>query len=436
MIFQETYFEFFFNVVVKILIFITLYIGFYLLWIFLEKKKEKNLKLKVFPSVTIVLPIYNKAHCIEWSLNSLYKKNGDYNFNYPKDKVKIVCVDDGSTDKSYELLKKLNLKYNFKLIKKENGGKHTALNLVLKTCKTEVFTCLDADCIIKKNSLMLLIEKLFQEKNIGATTPSIKIFNPKTLLEKLQYFEYTIGFYIRSLYSEINCLHVTPGPLSCYKTKILKELGDFKEAYKTEDLEMCMRLQKNHYLIKVVKESHVYTKAPYLLKNLLLQRVRWYKGGILNLSKEYKDLIFNKKYGEFGIFYLPTFMLFSVLIPLIIIAGTYLLSKELYDFLKELYIFDFNLFIYFSNFSFEFNILNFDWSVVFLFLISFSLVIFYIVFAFKNLEEKLSILLKTKYFWMIIIYFLFYKLTQIYIFIKAWTEIIFKKTVKWNSTEK
>jgi glycosyltransferase involved in cell wall biosynthesis len=52
-----------------------------------------------------------------------------FQLDYPKDKLQIIVINDGSTDKTAELLEPYNTYHNIQIIHKENGGKHTALNL-------------------------------------------------------------------------------------------------------------------------------------------------------------------------------------------------------------------------------------------------------------------------------------------------------------------
>ena len=103
--------EIIFKYIILFLYFIGVYFFIFWLLVFLEKSKhnERNLKIKNddFPSLIICLPIYNKDHCLKWCLNSIYKKNGEFRIDYPKEKLKIVCVDDGSTDNSLKILRKL-----------------------------------------------------------------------------------------------------------------------------------------------------------------------------------------------------------------------------------------------------------------------------------------------------------------------------------------
>ena len=74
--------------------------------------------------------------------------------------------------------------------------------------------------------------------------------------------------------STLNCVHVTPGPFSLYKTKVLVELGGYDEKNLTEDLEIALRIQKHHYKITQLLDATVGTYAPTTLRTLYHQRKR------------------------------------------------------------------------------------------------------------------------------------------------------------------
>lgn len=97
-------------------------------------------EVKDLCKVTVFTPTYNRELTIERLYNSL-KEQSCNDFEW-------LVVDDGSKDNTEELFKKWKKKDNdFKLryIKKENGGKHTAINLGVKEAKGKLFFIVDSD---------------------------------------------------------------------------------------------------------------------------------------------------------------------------------------------------------------------------------------------------------------------------------------------------
>lgn len=253
-----------------------------------------NPKPKRFPSITFIIPAHNEEKNIEKCLNSLLS------LNYPKDKMKVIVVDDGSTDKTVEIVKKFG---KVKLIKQGKKGKAAALNNGLKHVKTELVACMDADSFPDKDFLLKMVG-YFEKKNVASVTPAIKVFDPKNLIQKIQWVEYLWSIFLRKLFNFFDCQYVTPGPGSIYKTHILKELGGFDEDNLVEDTEIALRLYEKGYRIENSVDAYVYTIAPSTLKELFSQRLRWYRGYIQN-SIKYSKMIGNPNYGNLGFFVLP-----------------------------------------------------------------------------------------------------------------------------------
>jgi len=137
----------------------------------------------------------------------------------------------------------------------------------------------------------------FEDQKVMAVISSVRIANPKTILEGIQYVEYLIGNFLKKVFSFLNGINVVPGPLSVFNKKIFAKIGPYKKAYQTEDLEMALRMQKNNMLITQAVDAIVYTQGCKTFKELLRQRLRWNKGGILNY-KDYPELFNIKKHGN------------------------------------------------------------------------------------------------------------------------------------------
>lgn len=296
-------------------LFTSLFFEIFLLITYFEIKEElkfekENLgkKLRRYPSVTVIVPCHNEAMTVVETIKSILR------LDYPKDKLKLIIVDDGSTDKTTEVVHKhFRKNERIQLFSKENGGKHTALNFALTKTDTELVGCLDADSFVNRDALRRIVP-YFENSETMAVTPSVRIHDPKTPLQYMQRVEYSWGIFLRRLLASMNALYVTPGPFSIFRTEVFKKLGGYKHAHHTEDMEMALRLQKHGYKIANSVSAHVYTVGPAKVKGLYKQRVRWVYG-FLNNVIDYKEMFFNKKYGNIGMFILPiaTFSIFSTL---------------------------------------------------------------------------------------------------------------------------
>ncbi|KKU49839.1 MAG: Glycosyltransferase involved in cell wall biogenesis [Parcubacteria group bacterium GW2011_GWB1_49_7] len=285
-------------------LFVSLFFEVFLLITYIEvrgeiKEEEKrDLRgITVFPSTTIIVPCYNEEKTVAATVKSIL------NLDYPKDKLSLILVDDGSRDGTLAALRKFKNHPQVKILAKENGGKHTAVNMALQSVTTDLVGCLDADSFVTPEALRKIIP-YFDDLTTMAVTPAIKIHEPLGVLQHIQNVEYSWSIFLRKMLSMLGALYVTPGPFSIFRTRVFRELGDYKKAHMTEDMEMAMRMQKHHYKIVNSHGAHVYTVAPRTLKGLVKQRTRW-SYGFLNNAIDYKALFFNRKYGHFGMFIMP-----------------------------------------------------------------------------------------------------------------------------------
>lgn len=98
--------------------------------------------------ISFIIPAFNSEDTIEESVRSIYAGNffeGD----------EIVVVDDGSSDKTFSIVKKMKKKHrDIKIIKhKFNKGGGAARNTAVENTKNELIFCLDSDNILNRNSI-------------------------------------------------------------------------------------------------------------------------------------------------------------------------------------------------------------------------------------------------------------------------------------------
>lgn len=325
-----------------------------------------------YPSVTILVPVFNEQNTVDKTIQSLLK------LNYPEEKLKIMIVDDGSKDNTWEIVKKYNNHPQILLHQKENGGKYTALNYGIANCSTEMIGCLDADSEVDADALLHIIP-YFKDRDVGAVTPSLKIQNPDNILGLMQSAEYNMGVFTRKILGFLDAQYVTPGPFSIFRKEVFSKVGNYKHAHNTEDLEMALRLQENHFKIVNAHKAVVYTVGPRTLYRLYKQRVRW-TGGFIQNAIDYRRMILNPKYGNLGMLILPIAM-YSIIVTIFFLSFTLIKSIfNIIDTYKKISV---------IGWSFNFNAFSFDWwlyniqAPMFIGLITISLVIFSIWYGKK-----------------------------------------------------
>lgn len=404
------------------LIFLSVYVQIFFLVTFLENRKkiivrQGTMKLDRYPAVTIAVPCWNEETTVYKTIRSLLA------LNYPKDKLKIFLIDDGSTDGTYRVIKKFEKYSNITVFHKENGGgKHSALNFALDNLDTEFFSCLDADSFADSESLIRIMSYFAFDPMVMAVAPSVTVSDPRNIIQRAQQAEYFMGVYTKKMLGFLGAINVTPGPLTVFRRKVFDELGNYRHGHNTEDMEIAYRMQKNGYKIEHCNDAYVYTNTPSTIKKLYKQRLRWIYG-FINNTIDYRDLLFKKKYGNFALFTLPTG-------TISILAISYLFGQIVYNLFQSIY----SKFIEFKTVGFSMLKpgLNFDWffintqSSVFLVIFIYSLAVFAIVFGRWMSERKWRISLDMIYF------FLVFRLIAPFWLLKAVYNTLIKRKPAWR----
>ncbi len=269
-----------------------------------------------YPKVAVIVPCYNEESTIGGTVESLLA------LDYPTGRLEVILVDDGSTDTTPATMDRYRAHPQVKVIRKENGGKHTALNAGIAQTDADLIGCLDADSFVEPDALKEIVP-CFDRPEVAATTAAMTVHEPKNLLEHMQNAEYTFGVTLRHALAAVNGLYVTPGPFSFYRRAVVVALGGFREGHKTEDMEMALHIQRAGYEIDNAPRARVYTKAPRTVGKLVKQRTRWTTGFMRNVMHEYRDLVGNPSFGALGLIVLP-------IAVLAIASGLILFSLFLY----------------------------------------------------------------------------------------------------------
>jgi len=262
--------------------FVFLVLFLFILWIFVVYILSlfKKIQYPDFePNLSVIIPAYNEQENISECLSSINQSA------YPSEKLEIIVVDDGSADKTCEIVSKQK---NILLIKKNHTGKSDTLNEGIKAAKFDYVLIVDADTKLDKNCLRQVVRPL-AEKGVAASTGNVKVQNKNSFWGIFQNVEYHYSNLIRHSFSSVfNNGIWFYGCIGCYKKQALEEVGFFKKHSLTEDIDISLELRKKGYRTINVYNAIGYTIVPSTLKGLFKQRTRWWCGGLQAVMKNKK----------------------------------------------------------------------------------------------------------------------------------------------------
>ncbi len=410
---------------------VALYFSIFLLLVYVDNKKifkreKSSITLSEYPVVSIFVPAFNEEKTIGKTLQSLEE------LDYPTEKLEIIVINDGSKDKTPEVITHfIKDKPQFKYLTHTNRGKAASLNRALAISKGEYFACLDADSFVHPFTLRKMMAMYEQENDprVAIITPAMKVANPKTVLQRIQWLEYIVMILFGRITSHLHSIYVAPGPFSVYRTEIIRKIGGFDEKNITEDQEIAYRVQLHQYKIKQCFDGYVYTTAPGKLKPFYRQRRRWYVGSVACLH-QYKSMIANKKYGDFGLMQMVKNLVGYFLAVAGIAILWYYLVIPTYQFFQRMNAINYDIITYVANFDWTITAFTFlltDFKLVFVLILLLMIGFFFFYAAHRNAEEKIM-----KFGWFPIIpYFLVYYLLKGTILLISVAQFSRGKKIRW-----
>ncbi|MEM2095995.1 MAG: glycosyltransferase family 2 protein [Candidatus Caldarchaeum sp.] len=271
-----------------------------------KRREESNQDRQPFLiPISVIVPAYNEekwiGSCIEAILES----------DYPSKEV--IVVDDGSTDRTYEIASRYRDR-GVTVLRKPNGGKASALNYGMLFASGSVIVSVDADTIINREALKYLI-KSFEDPKVVGVAGNVRVVNRVNWLTKNQALEYITQINIvRRATSFFGVVQVMPGPLAAFRRSYAESVGKYDKATITEDFDITVKLLKTGGVIQSHSKAFAYTEAPSKLSGLYKQRLRWYRGNTQVLLR-HRDALRNPKYGHLNLLIFPLLVIQQIIAP-------------------------------------------------------------------------------------------------------------------------
>ena len=280
----------------------------------IQKELEPNEFINDLPALDIIVAARDEQNVIQRLVERLF------NLDYPSEKLNIFIIDDGSEDKTPNILRQLSQQYQklqiISRVKNAGGGKSGALNDALRLTTGEWVLILDADAQLRNDALIKLLNYAHKASWSAVQLRKSVINGCHNLLTKCQSIEMVMDTFFQVGRLSAGGVSELRGNGQLIKKKILIESGSFNEDTVTDDLDLSVRLLLYGSEIGILWDPPVMEEAVETFPALFAQRQRWAEGGLQRFFDYGSDLIFGEinTRKKFDIFY---FFVLQYALPII-----------------------------------------------------------------------------------------------------------------------
>lgn len=233
------------------------------------------------PSVSVIVAAKNEEGAIGRTLEQIFASD------YPAELLQVIAVDDGSTDRTYEEMARVERRHpGLRLIRfQSNRGKRHAMAAGARTATGDILVYVDSDSFLERNALQRLVQG-FADPGVAAVCAHGFAANAwKNALTRMQAVQYFIAFRVlkaaESVFSSVTCCS---GCCAAYrKSAVLPILDRWlnqtflgRPATFGDDRSLTNFMLRKHKVI-YDETAHVSTIVPEDFRQFFRQQLRWKK---------------------------------------------------------------------------------------------------------------------------------------------------------------
>ncbi len=284
---------------------ILLYILIKVKRVFKGKPESPNKDGKYEPEVTLFVTAFNEKDFVDAKIkNSL-------EMDYPREKIKLVWVTDGSNDGTPDLLKKYDGVEVYH--KPERNGKIAAMNRGSRFIKTPIVIFSDANTMLGNESVRRIVN-LFANSKVGCVSGEKRIYKKESdhaagAGEGIYWkYESTLKRWDAELYSVVGAA----GELFAVRTELFQEV---EPDTLLDDFIVSLRIAMQGFTIQYDPEAYAIEESSANVKEELKRKIRIAAGGIQSVIR-LKALLNPFKYGVLSFQYISHRVLRWTLAPI------------------------------------------------------------------------------------------------------------------------
>jgi len=268
-----------------LLVFYT-YLGYGIVLYFLVKIKNIFVKQRSFdpnyqPNVTLVVPAFNEESFI------LEKVKNSLELDYPKGKLRILFVTDGSNDKTFEILKAAaGVEVSHK---DRRAGKAAAENRAMTLIDTPIVVFCDANTYLNRDCIKNLVRH-YDDPKVGAVSGEKRVLSSgadtASAAGEGLYWKYESA--LKKWDSELYTIVGAAGELISFRSELVQDL---EEDTILDDFMQTMRICQQGFRVVYEPESYAAETASDNVTEELKRKVRIAAGGWQSMSRLWTILI-------------------------------------------------------------------------------------------------------------------------------------------------
>jgi hyaluronan synthase len=234
-----------------------------------------------WPRVSVVIPAFNEGPMVERSIRSAAQ------CDYPKERLEIIVVDDGSRDDTFFHMQRLRREHPelVKLVRfKGNRGKRDALAAGFRAASGSILVTIDSDSEIEARTLHEMVAPFLASADVGAVAGRVTVLNRDTTISRMLEVQYALAFdFGRAAQSTYRCVACCPGALSAFRREAVLPFLDEWTAQKFlgrpvnhgEDQALTNIVLRQGYDTVYQRSAVIHTLAPVTYRQMSRMFVRW-----------------------------------------------------------------------------------------------------------------------------------------------------------------
>lgn len=255
-------------------------------WLVGRYRPIESVSDEELPGLTVIVPAYNEGKQVFRTLKSLVESD------YPREKLHIVAVDDGSQDDTWQWIAHARATLGDVVTAvrcRQNRGKRHALYEGFERATGEVIVTVDSDSEVLPDTLRLMASPIVRNPKTGAVAGNVRVLRGQNAIARMLDVSFTFSFeFMRASESEVDSVMCCPGALSAYRRDLVESFKDEwlaqtflgTPAAIGEDRAMTNLVLRKGYFVKFQSNAIVLTEVPKTTRQLSRMYLRWARSNV------------------------------------------------------------------------------------------------------------------------------------------------------------